>query len=763
MRGGKGTASSRITQNTDPFLMTMLGDVSLGKTHKPPSPRATPKVASSPRATPKVAPSPRATPILAPSPRATPIVAPSPRAQRPRAASARIAVRAIPRQRPSSASPKASSLEPYTITNTLLKKEALVVPSQFKPNTEFTYLSHSIYNENKKDKKGVFITPDHLSANITYDKLIREIGVFLEDEFYSEDELQEQYNKADDEEKKFLELKLWKIWYNIIAGEDNEDVDKRYSSLSLSQLGGRKSIGGVGSYATPPSSPLSFASPFNSKALSPAAARPAAARPAAPSVRPSPSPAATRPSSSSPTPEEKVFHQFLFDTMTHYKDSADNTKRDSYGYTDREYEIAYFKFAFDNATEAITRAYDIKMGLKKGIADNKVNVHNIVCGYTPAKFPYPDPLGYNTVYRPNDKLHLFGMQLPHQFNRDLLFTTMIYLFHMKIYNIADLHGCADAINRQNPRMNDGIGCNPYDRDCEPQMWETARQLTLAQPETKCLNMKPTRTLTQDVIDNFQLQPDELKYLENGKYYDIKIKDMTAGYFWSWNEISKIKDISKPENSIVVHCLAGAGRTASVMLYLMLRDTRNYLNAKEKQGYEAEIRSRLAEPHFGLSNIAEVIGMLSAYFVNYSSNIEAATGELFKLGSKILDRQAVAILRKKGVDDTLINKILAQGLYTQTRNELKRHGVDDATIKEIEKRQARSQASCSLLRQRLSRIFFFLAKKFKVNTFYTYGRPTQRVLILPNDEFSNPVKRTISDWSTYDKDSASRDTVRDWFK
>jgi hypothetical protein len=200
-----------------------------------------------------------------------------------------------------------------------------------------------------------------------------------------------------------------------------------------------------------------------------------------------------------------------------------------------------------------------------------------------------------------------------------------------------------------------------------------------------------------------------------------------------------------------------------MLYLMLRDTMNYLDDAEQRGYETEIKTRLAEPHFGMSNIAEVIGMLSAYFVNYSSNIEAATGELFKLGSKILDRQTVATLKQKGVDDALINKILGQGMDTITRDTLLTGGVDMATIKEIEKKQVRSQASCSLLRQRLSRILFFLAKKFNVNTFYTYGRPTKQVLILPNDEFSNPVQRTVSNWSTYDKDSASRDAVREWFK
>jgi hypothetical protein len=308
-------------------------------------------------------------------------------------------------------------------------------------------------------------------------------------------------------------------------------------------------------------------------------------------------------------------------------------------------------------------------------------------------------------------------------------------------------------------MDKGVGCNPFDRECEPRMWERARFLTIQQHnETKCGDIQGA-----DKMNLSKLTDDEIKYLDKGTYYDIKIKDMTAGGLSSWIEISTIKDVSKPENSLVVHCLAGAGRTASVMLYLMLRDTMNYLDATEQRGYETEIKTRLAAPHFGLSNIAEVIGMLSAYFVNYSSNIEAATGELFKLGSKILDRQTEAILKQNGVDDALITKILTQGMDTLTRNTLIMDGVNDATIKDIEKKQIRSQATNTLLRQRLSRILFFLAKRFNVNTFYTYGRPTKQVLILPNDEFSNPVERTVSNWSTYDRDSASRDAVREWFK
>jgi len=256
---------------------------------------------------------------------------------------------------------------------------------------------------------------------------------------------------------------------------------------------------------------------------------------------------------------------------------------------------------------------------------------------------------------------------------------------------------------------------------------------------------------------------ELGHLKNGLYYDIKIKDMTAGYLWSWNEISKIRDTSKSENSIVVHCLAGAGRTGAVMLYLLLRDTRNYLDGEQKKAYETEIKDRLKKPHFGFSNIAEVIGMFRAYFVNYNSNIEATTGELFKIGSKIMDKKTEDLLKQKGVPITIIREILTQGLDTITEGILSTYRVDAAVINTIKKLQVKSQATTTLLRQRLNRVFFFLAKEFKVKEFFTYGRPATQVFFLPDDEFSNPIKRKISDWNTYDKTATSREEVREWLK
>jgi SOS response regulatory protein OraA/RecX len=253
----------------------------------------------------------------------------------------------------------------------------------------------------------------------------------------------------------------------------------------------------------------------------------------------------------------------------------------------------------------------------------------------------------------------------------------------------------------------------------------------------------------------KLTDDEIKYLDEGTYYDIKIKDMTAGSLSSWIEISTIEDVSVSKNSLVVHCLAGAGRTGSVLLYLLMRDSGNILSAVEKEGYITEIKDKLAKPHFGLSNIAEVVGLLNAYFVNKSRSVRFATRELLKLGSRIMYKQTEDMLRREGVDEDKIKEIKEQGIDTDMYNELFSI-IGEKKISEIDDRQNKSQASSSLLRQRLNRIFFFLANEFKVSTFYTYGRPTKQVLILPDDEFSNPVKRYVSVWDSYD-----RNEVRKW--
>jgi hypothetical protein len=185
------------------------------------------------------------------------------------------------------------------------------------------------------------------------------------------------------------------------------------------------------------------------------------------------------------------------------------------------------------------------------------------------------------------------------------------------------------------------------------------------------------------------------------------------------------------------------------------------NDDEKIKYETNIKKMLAEKHLGLKNIAEVVGVLRAYFVNYSDNVKFATKELFQLCSRIMYNETEQMLRQNGFKDDTIKTIQQQGIDTDMYQQLFSI-IGEEKISEIDDRQVKSQASCSLLRQRLNRIFFFLAKEFKVSRFYTYGRPTEQVLILPDDEFSILVLRDVSDWGIYDSwNSTNMETVRKW--
>ena len=285
-------------------------------------------------------------------------------------------------------------------------------------------------------------------------------------------------------------------------------------------------------------------------------------------------------------------------------------------------------------------------------------------------YPYGNKI--TELYKPNNNLHIYGMQLPHQFDRLKLINTIFYLFNNKnIYNIVDLHDCANATNREHPLMANGIGCNPYDRNCEYETWVLAEKI-------------------QKIINpSFA-----------SKFYSvIGYEDMYPGHLSAWETISTIDDVSDTLNSVVIHCYAGAGRTGSVMLYLLFRDLPKN-NAELKYFQE-----RFALPHFGFKNIIEVIKGCIKMFTNRSGNTDISfmLSEMFR-----------------------INYIL----------------------------------SVSLLRQRLNRIFFFLARHFKIERFYTYERPAMVVVNLPDDEFSKPTLQTI-DWASFDSGNFDKDSILPW--
>jgi hypothetical protein len=332
----------------------------------------------------------------------------------------------------------------------------------------------------------------------------------------------------------------------------------------------------------------------------------------------------------------------------------------------KDREEAYFMFALLKAKTAIIDSLKNKKKVEKlknlleGMSQEDIN--NLI---SKSIITYPLDNKINKLYKPDDNFYMYGMQLPHQFDRFKLLQTMFYLFHNKIYNIVDLHNCSNATNREHPLIAEGIGCNPYDRNCEPEIWEFAKDTVKA------------------IDPSF-----------NTKYYKIGYKDMRAGKLSAWEIISTIKDIKEPSNNIVIHCFAGAGRTGSVMLYLLLRDS-----PKNEESF----KERFDILYFGCKNISEFINSLTSIFKNNTSEISFMKRELFKI---------YAIMY------------------------------------------------ASLLRQRINRIFFFLARHFSVNKFYTYERPNKDVVNLPDDEFSNPVLHTI-DWASFNSGTFDKDSVLPW--
>ena len=273
------------------------------------------------------------------------------------------------------------------------------------------------------------------------------------------------------------------------------------------------------------------------------------------------------------------------------------------------------------------------------------------------------------LFKLNDTLHLYGMQLPPQFDRIALLHSMLYLIESKrIYSIVDLHDCANT-NVGHPYLEDSVGCNPFDMSC-----------------------------SEDVYNKVM---DAIKPAMPHRYHRIvNYFDMSPGFPSAWDKISKIESTGDENNSVAVHCLAGKGRTGSVLIYLYLRDRMSSL----------ELRRRLMEPHFGYRDISELIYELNELVYNdvstsvYSGYKRRSSREILRIG----------------------------------------HEVSMCGL-----------TSSILLRQRLNRIFFYLARGKGMIRFYSYGRPSRRSEgDSPEYEFNFPMERRVDwgvDWSAYDSD------------
>jgi len=444
----------------------------------------------------------------------------------------------------------------------------------YKANIELAELAQRIYNGEK-------INPKIPPANITYEILFNEVGLYVENKKKSKEELRKEW---------------WNTWYEIITGYNKYEFNDNSKGFKNKQ---EKKNGG--------------------------------------------------------NPDK----EFIDEMDKIEEDILSKTHPDK---IDRE--ESYFMYALVNAKTLVIDSLRKKKELNEMLEKMSQDDINKFIQTSIITYPYGNKT--NKLYKPVNNFNMYGMQLPHQFDRLKLLQSIFYLFKEKIYNIVDLQDCENGTNREHPKIAQGIGCNPYDRQCEREIWELAAN-------------------TQKTIDpSF-----------NSKYYNIiGYKDMRSGSLSAWEKISTIDNILVPSNSVVIHCFAGAGRTGSVMLYLLLRDC-----PKNDEFF----KERFAVPHFGYNDINEFMKTCIKFFSNKTNDVTFMIRELFKISEIVL---------------------------------------------------------ASLLRQRINRILFFLARHYNVSKFYTYNRPNKLVINLPDDEFSNPILNTI-DWDSFNSGNFNKDSVIPW--
>lgn len=165
-------------------------------------------------------------------------------------------------------------------------------------------------------------------------------------------------------------------------------------------------------------------------------------------------------------------------------------------------------------------------------------------------------------------MEVYGSSIPHEDIYKCLATFKFYMhvkgikriISLQACGVADTHkpsNCNGVLFPDDPRDKD----NKIDLNYERRIWNSLKQLSLVHSEDAQI-----------------------------EFVDHKIVDMRAGTMTTWIELSNY-DFNDPNQSTLIHCLAGFGRTTSVLLFICL-----------DQFYSIDENIKLIfEPHLGYNS------------------------------------------------------------------------------------------------------------------------------------------------------------------
>lgn len=314
------------------------------------------------------------------------------------------------------------------------------------------------------------------------------------------------------------------------------------------------------------------------------------------------------------------------------------------------------------------------------------------------KYQYKAFFPVHYIYLPFRYIPIYGIHFENKFDRGALLESMFYLLEnvKNLTTFVDLQDCEASGGVSGAKS----GCNPYDREAMREMF----------------NLSVKVLTEQGIIENRERVYISIKYFD----------DMKAGSIYSWYQLSNIPPCFLDAHT-GVHYSSAKGGTGIVLLFLRLRDAPKKSeishSLEDPSHYmslitEDDIIHGLKTVYFGSANILEVISKFKGLFKGLMLDFNNLKNRFERVDKRD---------RKLDEEEIFSNKIKEEdSFYEIVENDI-------FNIKFI--------WHIKLLRQRLNRIFYFLAKKHNITGFYLYTSPESSKFFQPTYDYK-PV--TIND-------------------